>query len=53
MSLRRQQLVSKQSELTSHLPPDLHRIVSLSSKKGASSLVTVLPIEENMALLSI
>ena len=45
MSLRRQWLVSKQSELTPLLPADLHRIVSLSSEKGASSWLSVLPIE--------
>ena len=37
MPLRCQWLVSKQSELTPLLPADLHRIVSLSSEKGASS----------------
>ena len=46
MSLRCRQLVSKQSELTPLLPANLHRIISLSSEKGASSWLSVLPIEE-------
>ena len=45
MSLRCQQLVSKQSELTPLLPADLHRIVSF---QGASSWLSVLPIEEHV-----
>ena len=49
MSLRCQQLVSKQSELTPLLLADLHSIISLYSEKGASSWlsVLVLPIEEH------
>jgi len=37
-----QQLASKQSEITSLLPANLCRIVSLSSEKGASSWLSVL-----------
>jgi len=47
ISSRLQRLASKQSELTPLLPANLRRIVSLSSEKGASSWLSVLPIEEH------
>ena len=47
IALRHRQLVCKQSELTPQLPASLRRIVSLSSEKGASSWLSVLPIEEH------
>ena len=47
VSSRHQQQVSCLSELMSLLPDDLRRIVQLSSEKGASSSLSVLPIEEH------
>ena len=47
IALRHRQLVYKQSELTPQLLASLRRIVSLPSEKGASSWLSVLPIEEH------
>ena len=44
---RHLRLVSKQSELIPQLPASLRRVVSLSSEKGVSSWLSVLPIEEH------
>ena len=47
VSSRHQRQASCLSELMSLLPDDLRRIVQLSSEKGASSWLSVLPIEEH------
>ena len=47
VSSRHQQQASCLSEIMSLLPDDLRRNVQLSSEKGASSMLSVLPIEEN------
>ena len=47
MASRHLRLVSKQSELIPQLPASLRRVVSLSSEKGVSSWLSVLPIEEH------
>ena len=47
VSSRHQQQASRVSEITPLLPDNLRRIVHLSSEKGASSWLSVLPIEEH------
>ena len=47
IALRQQRQASLASYLTSFLPVNLQRILRLSREKGASSWLSVLPIEEH------
>ena len=47
VALRRQRQASLVSQIAPLLPPNLQRILTLSSEKGASSWLSVLPIEDH------
>ena len=47
VALRRQRQASLVSQIAPLPPPNLQRILTLSSEKGASSWLSVLPIEDH------